>query len=125
MNMLALLLTASLMGIPGEASDTTPTLPDLPDPMLIATGAQVYNANCSRCHNARAPAERTDMQWRIIMQHMRVRANLSRSHTEAVTAYLQTVNAPVVVASEARPAPVIARTERADRERDKRPPPPR
>lgn len=64
------------------------------NPALIGEGAQVYSANCGRCHNARASTERTDADWIPIVMHMRVRANLTRAQADAVLAYLQATNAP-------------------------------
>lgn len=76
-------------------------------PSAIAEGAQVWAANCTRCHNARPSQERTDGQWLTIMLHMRARANLTRSDAEVVTTFLQATNLPetaVVV----QPQPVAA-----------------
>jgi len=62
------------------------------NPALIGEGAQVYSANCGRCHNARASTERTDAEWIPIVMHMRARANLTRAQANAVLAYLQATN---------------------------------
>jgi mono/diheme cytochrome c family protein len=64
------------------------------DPTLVGEGAVIYSTNCARCHNARSSTERTDAQWRVIVAHMRVRANMTRSQAEAVLAYLQATNLP-------------------------------
>ena len=60
---------------------------------LVAEGAMLYAANCGRCHNMRSSTERTDAQWRVIVSHMRTRANLTRSEAEALRAFLQATNA--------------------------------
>lgn len=60
----------------------------------MAEGAQIYNANCMRCHNARSPTERNDREWATIVAHMRARGNLTRSEAEAVLVYLRASNRP-------------------------------
>lgn len=64
------------------------------DPNIIAEGAKLWANNCMRCHNARSPRERTDREWLTIMNHMRTRANLTKTESAAITAYLQMVNVP-------------------------------
>lgn len=64
------------------------------DPALVGAGAQVYAANCARCHNARSGTERTDAAWVAIVAHMRARGNLTKSQAEAVLAFLQATNLP-------------------------------
>ena len=66
-------------------------------PMEIAEGARVWADNCTRCHNARSPMERNDRQWATIVAHMRARANLTRSEANAVSVYLQAINAPETI----------------------------
>ncbi len=55
-------------------------------------GGEVWDNNCNRCHNYRVISERTDRQWKIIVNHMRVRANLSGQEAKAVLKYLQKRN---------------------------------
>ena len=59
----------------------------------VAEGARVYGDMCGRCHNPRSPLEHTDRQWVSIVNHMRVRANLTGDQTRAVLAFLQSTNA--------------------------------
>jgi hypothetical protein len=40
------------------------------------TGAELYSMHCNRCHPERYPTERTAAQWKTIMLHMQVRANI-------------------------------------------------
>lgn len=79
---------------PGGASDPATAeaerAADLSE--LMAEGAQVFSNNCGRCHNLRASTERSDVQWDIIVAHMRARANLTRSEAEAVKIFLQMTN---------------------------------
>ncbi len=71
-----------------------PSVAEGQDPMLMAEGAQVFATNCNRCHNARSATERTDAQWRPIVQHMRARANLTGRQAEAVLVFLRATNIP-------------------------------
>lgn len=45
--------------------------------------------HCNRCHPERYPTERTAAQWRTILLHMRVRANLPAEHARTILKYLQ------------------------------------
>jgi hypothetical protein len=45
--------------------------------------------HCARCHPERYPNERTAAQWKTIVLHMRVRANLPADHARKVLKYLQ------------------------------------
>jgi hypothetical protein len=40
------------------------------------TGSELYAINCNRCHAERYPTEFNSAQWKTLMTHMRVRANL-------------------------------------------------
>lgn len=53
------------------------------------TGAELYALNCNRCHPERYPTEWNPAQWKTIMLHMRVRANLPASQAKAILKYLQ------------------------------------
>jgi len=53
------------------------------------TGEQLYEINCARCHNERYATERTKADWKTIMVHMRVRANLPASRAREILKYLQ------------------------------------
>lgn len=53
------------------------------------TGAELYAINCNRCHPERYPTEWTTAQWKTIMIHMRVRANLPADQARTVAKYLQ------------------------------------
>ncbi len=58
----------------------------------VSEGAKVYGATCGRCHNPRSPLERSDRDWVTIINHMRVRANLTGNQTSDVLAFLQATN---------------------------------
>ena len=55
-------------------------------------GAQLWAENCLACHNVRSPSQYSDADWDIVMQHMRVRANLSAADTETITKFLRSAN---------------------------------
>jgi cytochrome c5 len=53
------------------------------------SGAELYSMHCNRCHPERYPTERTAAQWKTIMLHMRVRANLPAEQARTILKYLQ------------------------------------
>jgi cytochrome c5 len=53
------------------------------------TGAELYSMNCNRCHPERYPTERTGAQWKTIMLHMEVRAQIPASQARLILQYLQ------------------------------------
>jgi len=53
------------------------------------SGVELWTLNCSRCHMARNPGEFTAAQWRTIIRHMRVRANLPASQVRELQKYLE------------------------------------
>jgi len=55
-------------------------------------GARLWQETCARCHNYRRPGSRTDSQWRVIIHHMRVRANIPGSDAREILRFLQAAN---------------------------------
>ena len=53
------------------------------------TGQELYALNCNRCHAERYATERTPGQWKTLLLHMRVRANLPADQAKAILKYLQ------------------------------------
>lgn len=53
------------------------------------TGADLYAVHCNRCHPERYATEWNSAQWKTLMLHMRVRANLPASQAKAILKYLQ------------------------------------
>lgn len=53
------------------------------------SGAELYSMHCNRCHPERYPTERTAAQWKTILLHMRVRANLPGEQAREILKYLQ------------------------------------
>jgi cytochrome c5 len=58
-------------------------------PKRQLTGAELYSMHCNRCHPERYPTERTAAQWKTIMLHMQVRANLPVRQSKMILKYLQ------------------------------------
>jgi mono/diheme cytochrome c family protein len=63
--------------------------PEKPAVKETLTGAVLYTINCSRCHSERYPTEFTVANWRNIMIHMRVRANLPAAQAREILKYLE------------------------------------
>jgi len=53
------------------------------------TGAELYAIHCNRCHQERYATERTAAQWKTVVTHMRVRANLPAEQARSILKYLQ------------------------------------
>ncbi len=53
------------------------------------TGPELYAINCNRCHPERYPTEWNPSQWKTLLLHMRVRANLPAKQAKAILKYLQ------------------------------------
>jgi hypothetical protein len=57
-----------------------------PQPQAAPDGEVVYKTNCTRCHNT--PPSMNERQTRVVVSHMRVRANLTEIDAKAVLQYL-------------------------------------
>ena len=53
------------------------------------SGVELYAIHCNRCHQERYPTERTGAQWRTIMLHMQIRANIPATQARLILQYLQ------------------------------------
>jgi mono/diheme cytochrome c family protein len=53
------------------------------------SGADLYAMHCNRCHPERYATEWNPAQWKTIILHMRVRANLPASQAKTILKYLQ------------------------------------
>jgi hypothetical protein len=53
------------------------------------TGGQIFTMYCSYCHNAPSLAERPFSNWRNVVPHMRVRANLTGKEEAKLLAWLR------------------------------------
>lgn len=101
---IAATLITGLMWIPANADPpvagatqtnnvvvTVPAAPQVAAPAARhhLTGAELYSIHCNRCHPERYPTERTAAQWKTIMLHMQVRANLPVQQSKLILKYLQ------------------------------------
>jgi len=55
----------------------------------VERGAEIWQNTCYRCHNRRPATEFSAEEWAVLVDHMRTRADLTRTEAEAVTAFLQ------------------------------------
>ena len=53
------------------------------------SGVELYATHCNRCHPERYPVEFNQTQWKTLMLHMRVRANLPAEQARTILKYLQ------------------------------------
>ncbi len=84
----ALLLTLAFAG--ASHAETPATTPG--DPGQFARGAKAWANNCASCHNLRPASELRDDQWRVVVAHMRVRADLTGQEARDVLKFLQESN---------------------------------
>ncbi len=82
-------LFAALLMAAGVAA--TPSVMNAQEGSL-AEGARTYGRVCGSCHNARSPLERSDRDWVTIINHMRVRGNMTGAQARNVLAFLQGTN---------------------------------
>lgn len=73
-------------------ASTQPAAADNSPPPAHKSGTQLWSENCSRCHNIRPPEMYSDAQWAMIVQHMRLRANLTGEEQREITKFLQASN---------------------------------
>ncbi|MGA2823955.1 MAG: hypothetical protein ABSE72_10570, partial [Bacteroidales bacterium] len=78
----AALVTAAMVSCATHA-------PSKPAAEQKLTGQDLYAINCGRCHPERYATERTAGQWKTIMLHMQVRANLPPDKAKTILKYLQ------------------------------------
>ncbi len=89
----AALIIAGCAGTPKTATSPparTATETDAAD--SGKTGNQLWSQNCSACHNMRNPAEFSDVQWKVIVNHMRLQANLAGQEQRKIIDFLQSAN---------------------------------
>lgn len=55
-------------------------------------GAQLWAANCVRCHNNRSPSTYSDGEWDVAMHHMRIRGNLTPEEHRKILQFLKSAN---------------------------------
>lgn len=52
------------------------------------SGGDLYSIHCSRCHAERYATEYNAMQWKTLVMHMRVRANVPEAQAKEIVKYL-------------------------------------
>jgi cytochrome c5 len=81
--------------VPGKPAEQSPAAKSAPADKAARivprklSGAELYSIHCNRCHPERYPTERTAAQWKTILLHMRVRANLPAEQARTILKYLQ------------------------------------
>ena len=73
----------------GKSPNSAPTDPAPAKKKVKLTGAELYSIHCNRCHPERYATEWTPAQWKTIMLHMRVRANLPAAQAKEIQKFLQ------------------------------------
>jgi cytochrome c5 len=53
------------------------------------SGQDLYTINCNRCHAQRYPREWTPSQWKTLIMHMRIRANIPADQAREILKYMQ------------------------------------
>lgn len=80
MRTLALAVLLSLAGCRGGSAR---------GPEAEPSAAELWAQNCKRCHAMRAIDEYDRDGWKVVMMHMRVRANLTGDEYRKILAFLQ------------------------------------
>ena len=83
---IVLVVAADTNAPPAQIGDAKPA--KKPEKKKL-TGAELYQINCNRCHAERYPTEFTPSQWKTVLTHMRVRANLPAAQAREILKYLQ------------------------------------
>ena len=73
---------------PDKATKAEPTTAKKAEKKKFS-GADLYAMHCNRCHPERYATERTAAQWKTLLIHMRVRANLPAEQARQIMKYLQ------------------------------------
>jgi hypothetical protein len=75
-----------------SAPTTRPVYANIFGPVPEKGGAQLWAENCNRCHNAPPPDRFSDAQWDVVIQHMRMRANLTGHEARQIAEFLKASN---------------------------------
>ena len=80
----------------GQSAGASATGPAQQNEPLVAfftapkqSGAALWAANCNRCHNAVGPSTFRPDEWDLVLNHMRLRANLTGQEVRAIAEYLK------------------------------------
>jgi len=64
----------------------------VPQKIADKAGSQLWGENCMRCHNAPPSTMYNDDQWKGIVTHMQVRANITKAEADKILEFLQASN---------------------------------
>lgn len=78
--------------VPTAVSAAAPATATAPDMAAFARGAKAWANTCARCHGMRDPKDLTDIQWKVVATHMRLRAGLDGQQVRDITVFLQGSN---------------------------------
>ncbi len=92
LSLVTVYFTLAFQSAPTQINSVEIAIEDTSLAVRIGKGAELFSRTCQRCHNPRSPAERTDREWVIIMQHMQTRANLTRNQSNLVRDFLLASN---------------------------------
>ena len=81
---------AILLGIGGGVASADEIKSN--DAAQFARGAKAWAQTCQGCYNLRDPKELTDRNWDIVVNHMRVRADLPGQMARDIKAFLKASN---------------------------------
>jgi hypothetical protein len=79
---------AALLPVQADDSTNAPAATP-PAPKKKISGVELYAIHCNRCHPERYPVEFNESQWKTIMLHMKVRANIPAEQAKEIMKYLQ------------------------------------
>jgi mono/diheme cytochrome c family protein len=79
-------ITAICAAAQRDAQDKTPKKTSHAAPNAADDGERLFKAHCGRCHNP--PQELSPGEARTVLQHMRVRAMLSKQDEQAILNYI-------------------------------------
>lgn len=82
-------VTAAAVSVSKPADIQTKPAKNDPPPERKITGVELYAIHCNRCHPERYPTEFNEAEWKTIMMHMRVRANLPGDQAREIMQYLR------------------------------------
>lgn len=64
----------------------------VPQKIADKSGTQLWGENCTRCHNAPPATMYNDDQWKGIVTHMQIRANITKTEATKILQFIQDSN---------------------------------
>ena len=87
-----LALSVMAMGFFMSTAHADASSTQLNDSARFARGAKAWVNNCGNCHNLRPAKDLRDDQWRVVVSHMRVRADLTGQEARDILVFLHGSN---------------------------------